>query len=456
MNWNQLLSDARYGSHHHVSERAERFAGDTRNEFERDAGRILYSSAFRRLQDKTQVFPLGRNDYVRTRLTHSLEVQNVGRSLGVLVGQSLAAQKGHELYQRPELPGTLAAIVSTACLAHDIGNPPFGHSGEDALHAALKQHRDAEGKPLDIPFEGNAQGFRLLTRIGDPMQGKGLKLTAAVLAAFMKYPCSEADWRAAREGNLPARLENKKFGYMEDDREAAEWVMAETGMDRLGGGMAQRHPLAYLMEAADDLSYLIADVEDAYISGLIRFDAAREALRSMMTPKALGKIDRHGERLLSTPADQREHIHMLRAVAIGSCIEMAAESFLWHEQDILAGRMGRSLMKASALAEPYGELAAFSVEHIYQTPQIVEIEVMGYKVLGALVNIFMDWVENPAGRGLGSKLGMVLSGIPGAAVLPEAGASHATRLRYMLDALSGMTDSYALDLYRRLTGIRLL
>ncbi len=448
MNWQQLLSDVRYGSRHSAT-RTPRPAGDTRNEFERDGGRVLYSSAFRRLQDKTQVFPLGRNDYVRTRLTHSLEVQNVGCSLGLRVGEALCARAGHELCGQAELPSILAAIVSTACLAHDIGNPPFGHSGEDALHAALLRH----GK--DIPFEGNAQGFRLLTRIGDPMQGKGLKLTAAVLAAFMKYPCSEADWRAAGAGEQPRRIENKKFGYIAADREAAEWVMEQTGMPRLGGGMAQRHPLAYLMEAADDLSYLIADVEDAYISGLISWEAARDALRSMMTPATRERVDSWGS---AAASERREHIHMLRAMAIGSCIEVAADAFLANERAILGGSMGSSLMKASELAAPYKALSAYSVEHIYGVPQIVEIEVMGYKVLAALVDIFMDWVASPQDRGLGSKLGQLLAGIPGCPALPEGaldgGAEgEALRLQQMLDALSGMTDSYALGLYRRLTGI---
>ncbi len=448
MNWTELLNDARYGSKRVPQPAGSRPPGDTRSEFERDAGRILYSSALRRLQDKTQVFPLGRNDYVRTRLTHSLEVQNVGRSLGTLVGKALAGRPGHELCGREELPSILAAIVSTACLAHDIGNPPFGHSGEDALHAALKQHGE------DIPFEGNAQGFRLLTRIGDPMEGKGLKLTAAVLGAFMKYPCCEADWRDARTGKSPKRLENKKFGYIAEDREAALWTMQATGMTPLGGGMALRHPLAYLMEAADDLSYLIADVEDAYISGLINFDTACSALRSMMTPERLARIDKCPGLPPARHADCCEHIHMLRAMAIGSCIEVAAQTFIDNESRILGGSMEQSLMKASPLARPYAELSTFSVEHIYLAPQIVEIEVMGYKVLGALVDIFMDWVEAPADRGLGSKLGIVLSGIPGAAPLPGEGATRPERLRYMLDALSGMTDSYALGVYRRLTGVR--
>ncbi len=440
MNWTRLLSKARFGSSKRPGN--SRPQADMRNEFERDGGRILYSSSFRRLQDKTQVFPLGRNDDVRTRLTHSLEVQNVGRELGLRVGAALCRRSGHELARIDDAPGIIAAITAAACLAHDIGNPPFGHSGEDALSRALARHG------ICCALEGNAQGFRVLTRIGDPMQGRGLKLTAAVLGAFMKYPCSEAAWRARRAGQAAPRLENKKFGYIAEDREAAEWVMEETGMTRLGEGLAQRHPLAYLMEAADDLSYLIADVEDAYISKLIPFDAARDALLSMMTPDTRQRIESWGSMAGSHP----EHIRLLRAMAVGSCIEAAAASFLVHEEDILGGGMRDSLMKASELSEAYGALCAFSAKHIYAAPQIVDIEVMGYQVLGSLVDLFMEWVRDPQGS-FGSKLGQVLgegSNLPA----PPAEADEQARLRHMLDVLSGMTDSSALATYRRLNGIR--
>ncbi len=439
MNWTQLLSKARFGSSNRASARSE---ADTRSEFERDGGRILYSSSFRRLQDKTQVFPLGRNDDVRTRLTHSLEVQNVGRELGLRVGAALSRRAGHELHGCDDAPGIFAAIVSAACLAHDIGNPPFGHSGEDALSRALARH----GIPCTP--EGNAQGFRVLTRIGDPMRGRGLKLTAAVLAAFMKYPCSEEAWQARRAGESAPRLENKKFGYIAEDREAAEWVMEETGMPRLSEGLALRHPLAYLMEAADDLSYLIADVEDAYISGLIPFDAARDALLSLMTAETRRRIEGWEQ-----PGDNHpEHIRLLRAMAVGSCIEAAASSFLAHEQDILSGSMNRSLMKASELSEAYAALGSYSAKHIYAAPQIVRIEVMGYRVLGSLVDLFMEWVRDPQGS-LGRKLGQVL-GEGHHLAPPPPDADETARLRHMLDVLCGMTDSSALAAYRALNGIR--
>ncbi len=440
MDWSQLLGKARFGSSRRSA--SPRPQADTRNEFERDGGRILYSSSFRRLQDKTQVFPIGRNDDVRTRLTHSLEVQNVGRELGLRVGSVLGRRAGHGLAGIGDAPGILAAIVSAACLAHDIGNPPFGHSGEEALTHALERHG------IRCPLEGNAQGFRVLTRIGDPMQGRGLKLTAAVLGAFMKYPCSQEAWQARRDGKAAPRLENKKFGYIDADREAAEWVMEETGMARLGEGLALRHPLAYLMEAADDLSYLIADVEDAYISRLISFDAARDALLSLMTAGTRQRMQQWGQVADSHP----EHIRLLRAMAVGSCIEAAAASFIEHEQDILGGRMQHSLMKASELGEAYGALSRFSAENIYAAPQIVGIEVMGYRVLGSLVELFLEWVHDPQGS-LGRKLGLML-GEGCKLPAPPPGAGEEARLRHMLDVLCSMTDSSALATYRALNGIR--
>ena len=175
MNWEQLLSDARWGSSHQSTAAPQKH----RSNYDRDYGRILFSSAFRRLQDKTQVFPLGRNDYVRTRLTHSLEVAHVGSSLGMLVGEWLA---GKDALPAHIIPSDLATIVSTACLAHDIGNPPFGHSGEDAIETALSRHG------LSHPFEGNAQGFRILTRTGDSMEGKGPETDGGRLGASQKYP----------------------------------------------------------------------------------------------------------------------------------------------------------------------------------------------------------------------------------------------------------------------------
>lgn len=447
MNWSDLLCAERYGS---SGEGRGTARDERRNEFERDGGRILYSSAFRRLQDKTQVFPLGRNDDVRTRLTHSLEVQNVGRSLGLAVGEGLL-ERQPELREAGVTPSGFAAIVSAACLAHDIGNPPFGHSGEEAISRALARHALPQERQ---PFEGNAQGFRLLTRTADPMEGKGLKLTAAVLAAFMKYPCSEAYHRRVKEGAFPCvnRLECKKFGFIEADEEAARWVGEKTGLlrrSREGEPLCFcRHPLAYLMEAADDMSYLIADVEDAFICGIIGYEEAREQLRALLGEGAsldyAEKLEKDGRRT--------EAIHYLRARAIGSCIRAVSETFLQQEEALLEGRLECSLMQASPLGAAYKELATFSVKHIYGAPQVEAVEVMGFQVIDALVALFMEWVSSPSSP-LGRKLGRLLGVEKLPEPLPEGEAGRTARLQHMLDYLSDMTDSFALETYRRLHGI---
>ena len=306
MNWQQLLSDARWGSRHQSTASPQK----NRSNYDRDYGRILFSSAFRRLQDKTQVFPLGRNDYVRTRLTHSLEVAHIGSSLGMLAGEWLA-EKGS--LPAPIVPSDVATIVSTACLAHDIGNPPFGHSGEDAIETALKRHG------LELPFEGNAQGFRILTRTGDPMEGNGLKLTAAVLGAFMKYPCTQSYSAAVRKGGMTAanKLECKKFGIGEQEREAASFVAGHLGLLPRSAPDEKylcwcRHPLAYLMEAADDICYRIADIEDGYFSGILDFEPTRDLFSPFLTESQLCYV-----RELEKKDEKESCIHYMRALAIG-------------------------------------------------------------------------------------------------------------------------------------------
>ncbi len=253
MEWNKLLSAERLG--------VGSAASAHRSVFNQDYGRVLYSSAFRRLQDKTQVFPLGRNDYVRTRLTHSLEVSNVGRGLAIELQDIVERKEGAGI---PLLSG-MGDIVSTACLAHDIGNPPFGHSGETAIESAVRELTGQTG----YTFEGNAQGFRLLTRICDPIKDSGLNLTCATLGAFTKYPCTLSTVDKAIY---------KKFGINDSELDAFEVVADKCGLPLLKPGVWARHPLAYLMEAADDISYLIADLEDAFLSKIITFEETVEQL----------------------------------------------------------------------------------------------------------------------------------------------------------------------------------
>lgn len=437
MNWQRLLSDTRCGLTHQSTTRAQK----GRNEYDKDYGRVLFSSAFRRLQDKTQVFPLGRNDYVRTRLTHSLEVAHIGSSLGMLAGKWLEEK---EALPSSIVPSDVATIVSTACLAHDIGNPPFGHSGEDAIETALKRHG------LEQPFEGNAQGFHILTRTGDPMEGNGLQLTVAVLGAFMKYPCTHS-YSAGVKGKtiIPGnKLECKKFGIGEQEKDAFSFVAGELGLiPRHQPGAKElcwsRHPLAYLMEAADDICYRIADIEDGYFSGLVNF----RHLKKLFTPF----LEKRHLEYVEEMVKKREHhscVHYMRAIAIGKSIQAAVDSFTNHEEELLQGKMERSLIDSSELAAPLNNLYQYAIKNVYQAQEVIEVEAMGYKVLGELIDFFMEWVNNPS-SGQAKKVAIMLQGTK----LPKNDNGQNARLAHMLDYISGMTDSFALETYRKLTGI---
>lgn len=437
MNWEQLLSDARWGESHRSTASPQKH----RSNYDRDYGRILFSSAFRRLQDKTQVFPLGRNDYVRTRLTHSLEVAHIGASLGMLAGEWLAESGS---LPSPVLPSDLGTIVSTACLAHDIGNPPFGHSGEDAIESALARHG------IERPFEGNAQGFRILTRTGDPMEGKGLKLTAAVMGAFMKYPCTQSySSKAKRKLLVPAnRLECKKFGIGDQEREAAASVAENLGLiPRMEAGEEDlcwcRHPLAFLMEAADDICYRIADIEDGFFSGILQFGHVMELFSPFLSDSEKEKAEG-----LAAKKEKDSCVHYMRALAIGRSIQSAVGSFKEHEPRLLEGSVEDSLIDLSDLAAPLDRLYRDAIRDVYQALDVIQVEAMGYKVLGELIDFFMEWVDNP-GSGQARKVAILLQGTH----LPKDDESREMRLVHMLDYISGMTDSFALETYRKLTGI---
>lgn len=439
MQWSKLLSRERWG---HFSGTENTTAGERefRSEFERDYGRILYSSAFRRLQDKTQVFPIGRNDYVRTRLTHSLEVANIGSSLGRIVGDALI-ERHRDLRELGFRASHFSAITAAACLAHDIGNPPFGHFGESAIESALEKLRKRGAIPEDFPgkFEGNAQGFRLLTRTGDPMAGRGLKLTAAVLGAFMKYPC-DAQFAKKNGGEISA----KKFGFVKDDEAAARFVAEKTGMLAFGKAESaawRRHPLAFLTEAADDLSYLIADFEDAFVSKIISFEAVREFLFPFISETERSRAD-----AIAVREGEESAVHYVRAVAVGAGIREVSRVFLSREDALLAGTQNKSLAADSNLADAMKALRTFSFANVYNAPSVVEIELMGFRVIEALLEFFVEWVNRP-NSAKGGKIALMLRGTH----LAESPAS--ARLLHLLDFVSGMTDSFALATYRKLHGI---
>lgn len=422
MDWAHLLSSARLGGGSNV---AQEEGG--RSPFNRDYGRVLYSSAFRRLQDKTQVFPLGRNDYVRTRLTHSLEVSNVGRTLAQNLVRFIRTQKKAD----GETPiEAIEDIVATVCLAHDIGNPPFGHSGEKAIESALRNTSYE-----NYSFEGNAQGFRLLSRICDPIRNRGLNLTSATLASFVKYPQTKAGEKADAAPSF------KKFGLNDSELDLFRQAANNCHLPPTSNESWRRHPLAFLMEAADDISYLIADLEDAYISNIITFPQAVEQLNSLIgSPLSTEKLKQNADKQGKTGT-----IRLLRATAIGSCIRCISDVIQERYSDLMNGSLTQSLFELSIFAKAYQSVRDFSAENIYNSEQVVRVEITGYNVISQLIRLYMEWVRNP-NTPLGRKIASTLH------VEQESQETEEERFQLMIDHVSGMTDSCASQTYRALFG----
>lgn len=438
--WQKLLSAERLGAGSGPS-------APERTAFQQDYDRIVFTSAFRRLKDKTQVFPLSRSDYVRTRLTHSLEASCVGRSLGAVVGREIIDQ--HKLDNIDA--ADFGAIVAAACLAHDIGNPPFGHAGEDAIRewfkasGLLEKYDLSPAERADLTqYEGNAQGFRILTRLQNP-DNPGLQLTSAVLATFTKYP--RASWLEAPL----AGASGKKFGFFQDDITAFTRVATATGLKARAPFAWHRHPLAFLVEVADDTCYLIVDLEDAARLGFVRSEDAEALLADLAGDTVTG-----GK--LARISEPKERIEYLRAKAIGRLLEGAAAAFLENEADILAGRFDDSLLEASPAALPLQAVKKIARENIYVARPALEIETAGFEVLGGLLSLFIAAVEAGAGqRPMTTREKMLLKLLPkqflGAQGEPDA--NPYLRFLRIADFVTGMTDSYAVDLYRKLKGIDL-
>ncbi len=442
--WEKLLSSERLGAGK-APGTAERTA------FQQDYDRIVFTSAFRRLKDKTQVFPLSKSDYVRTRLTHSLEASCVGRSLGAVVGREIIARHGLKDVES----GDFGAIVAAACLAHDIGNPPFGHAGEDAIRewfrtsGLLERHDFTPAQRADFErYEGNAQGFRIVSRLQSPANPGGLQLTSAVLATFTKYPRP-----SAVNAELPGKS-GKKFGFFQQDADNFARVAQATGLiERLPGTAWRRHPLAFLVEVADDTCYLIVDLEDAAKLGFVPYRDA-ECLLADLAGNSVsgGRLDRLH--------DPKERIEYLRAKAIGRLLESAAGVFLENEAVILDGGFDEELLEQSPVAVPLQAVLKVAKETIYTARPALEIETAGFEVLGALLGLFTGAVEARAGVDgvrYTTRERMLMKLLP-AQFLGHAGEPDAdpyVRLLQVADFVAGMTDSYAVDMYRKLKGFDL-
>lgn len=445
MNWLQLLSHKRLGNEHKFVALGDR--PSTRSEFEVDFDRIVFSYPFRRLQDKTQVVPLPEFDFVHTRLTHSLEVSSVGRSLGKTTG-------AHILESYPELKEAgytefdFGAIVAAASLAHDIGNPPFGHAGEKALSEYFNTVNPADisdKEYFDLQnFEGNAQGFRILS---DPLY-QDLKLTYASLGAFTKYPCE-----SILSSKDPLRKSQKKYGFYQSEKEVFLKIATELQLRSLAPNEITfvRHPLVYLVEAADDICYLIIDLEDAYRMRVITYQQFEDMIAPMLG------TDLNKEKLHAANNEDQQ-IGLLRAMAINKLIQECAMIFIQHQHEILAGDFDKALADIIPSRDITREIGQYSFKYIYNSPKVLEIQAAGFEVLPGLMEIFMDAVEDYANHGkkCSSKHMNLIRMLPQQVVSDEfiSNSSFYLRSRRVLDYVSGLTDKYAVSLYRKLKGIQ--
>lgn len=439
MEWEKLLSKKRFGMEETFSS-----SHDDRSVFLRDYDRLIFSAPFRRLQNKTQVFPLPGSIFVHNRLTHSLEVACVGRSLGNNVARHLSQI-------HPELEDTylseIGNIVSAACLAHDMGNPPFGHSGEKAISAFFTEGKGQYIQELlkenpvwwtdVINFEGNANAFRLLTHKFVGRRNGGFAMTYSTLATVAKYPYSSF----YAEGH-------RKFGFFESDARAFRTVADELGMIRLSEPgkplRYARHPLVYLVEAADDICYLIMDMEDAHKLKLLSTQETKSFLMDFLTDEGKSRA----ESIFREVNDANEQIAYLRSKVIGRLIDECTRAFIEGEKDIMQGTFPGCLVDhiSGPLSKAYHDLYDMSFKRIYHSKYVNDVELAGFRIISTLLELNVEAVLNPEKEY--SKL--LMSRVSSQYEINDP--SPYVRVMAVLDYISGMTDVFALDLYRHILG----
>ena len=437
MNWHQLISNKRLGQEDQHYQKK-----DDRTEFHRDYDRLIFSSPFRRLQNKTQVFPLPGSIFVHNRLTHSLEVASVGRSLGDDVSRRL-------LEKHPELHDShlseCGSIVSAACLAHDMGNPPFGHSGERAIAAFFLEGAGQKYQSLmtqnewnDLThFEGNANAFRLLTHQFEGRRPGGFVMTYSTLASIVKYP-----FPSNQAGN------KQKFGFFQSEIETYRKIANELGIIQKNQDDAQpqyaRHPLVYLVEAADDICYEIMDIEDAHKLKILSNEQTKQLLFDYFDEERQAQM----KKVLEQVTDLNEQIAYLRSCCINSLEAACVKVFVENEEAILNGLFEGSLIQhlEGQIGEAYKKCEKASYAHIYRSKDVVDIELAGYKIISTLIDLFTTAAMNPDAAY--SRL-----------LLERVSKQYSVRsenvyerIMAVLDYITGMTDVYALDLFRKING----
>jgi dGTPase len=444
MNWEQLLSLKRLGD---TNKRLRNEQDETRLGFEVDYDRIIFSSEFRSLQDKTQVIPLSKTGFVHTRLTHSLEVSVVARSLGRIVGQKIIEKYPHLSSIHGYKMNDFGAIVAAAALAHDIGNPPFGHSGEKAIGDFFKvgqgyQFKDklTDKEYQDLcEFEGNANGFKIINQERNGIQG-GLRLSYATLGAFMKYPKESLPHKPS------SHIADKKYGFFQSDKKIFDEVAEELGLIKRGqsGISYARHPLAFLVEAADDICYTIIDFEDGINLGLISEDYALEYLINLVRDNLITETY---NKLKTT----KDRLSYLRALAINTLIRDVATVFMKNEQAILNDEFSTSLMDKSKYQPQTNDIIKLSIEKIYHSSEVVEKEISGYKAINTLLNTYINAVNNNYNGKATNLDKLILKSEP--AIVPEQVDTLYNRLLHVCNYVALLSDSQVIMKYKIINGM---
>ncbi len=438
MNWQKLISTKRFGLETYHDEQKQ-----DRTEFQRDFDRLVFSSPFRRLQNKTQVFPLPGNIFVHNRLTHSIEVSCVGRSLGNNVSKQLIAKHGENICEHIS---EIGSIVSAGCLAHDMGNPPFGHSGETAISSYFSEGNGLQLKEKYgitnsqwndiINFEGNANAFRLLTHQFNGRRKGGFVLTYSTIASIVKYPY-QSDYIGKK----------KKFGFFQSEKDDFVKIADDLGMIKISDYKYARHPLVYLVEAADDICYEIMDIEDAHKLKLVSLEETKHLFLNFFPEDVQKRKVEHMDKV----TDENEQIAYLRSIVIGVLVDECSKVFVENEEAILSGTFEGSLVDNMQphIHAAYKECEKLSYKRIYKSKDVVDIEIAGYNIIYTLIEKEINAVFN-AEKAYSKQL---------LARIPEQYETNSEdpyrRILSVLDYISGMTDIYALNLYQKITGMSL-
>ncbi len=437
MSWQQLLSSARYGETQGTLD-----LEPGRTPFHKDYDRIIFSSAFRRLDRKTQVHPLSENDHVHTRLTHSLEVGCVGRSLGTRVGHALDGSLPFHMNA-----SDVGALVQAACLAHDIGNPPFGHTGEDAIRHWFRDPDNAhflqglsEAEKADLQtFEGNAQGFRLVTQVESHRFQGGMRLTYGTLGAFLKYP-----WTV----DYVQRGEAKKFGCYQSELPVLKQVAGQLGLIELKPNCWARHPLVYLLEAADDICYGLIDLEDGIEMELLRYQEVEDLLQPLLADQweqASAELDQAD--------NQRRRLQMLRGMVMEVMVSAVARAFMRNEQALLQGSLQGDLIDycPAVVKDAVQAAKTMARERIFRDSRKLAVEIGSYSTLGVLLEAFLSAVRERVQEGQATFRNQRVLELMGRSA-PEADWPLYKAYMRAIDFISGMTDNYAAQIARQFSG----